>query len=110
MQVRGTAMYSLCFFVPVAHVDNVKRAVFLTGAGQVGNYDCCSWQTLGAGQFRPLSGSDPFIGNVGEIEVLEEYKVEMVCAEEFIQDAVNALRKIHPYEEPAFQVTRLELF
>ena len=110
MPVRLIVMYVICFFVPVTHVEDVILAVFLTGAGKVGNYDCCSWQSLGNGQFRPLSGSDPFIGSVGGIEVLKEYKVEMVCADEFIQDAINALRKTHPYEEPAFQVTRLEFF
>ncbi|MEH6542063.1 MAG: hypothetical protein V7748_18580, partial [Halopseudomonas sp.] len=53
-------MYKLCFFVPASHVEQVKQAVFAAGAGRLGNYDSCSWQVLGQGQFRPLSGSEPY--------------------------------------------------
>lgn len=107
-------MYKLVFFVPDTHLETVKAAVFAAGAGRIGNYDCCCWQMLGQGQFRPLPGSQPFIGQVPNaennnsmLEALPEYRVEMVCADEFIRAAVSALRLAHPYEEPAFDVWQL---
>ena len=67
-------MYKLSFFVPLPYAERVKSAVFLTGAGQVGSYDQCSWETVGSGQFRPLSGSDPFVGKTDELQKVEELK------------------------------------
>lgn len=95
-------VYKLVFFVPEGHVETVKAAVFATGAGRIGDYDSCCWQSLGQGQFRPLEGSQPFIGQTGEIERVDEYRVELVCADELIRPAIAALRAAHPYEEPAY--------
>lgn len=100
-------MHKLVFFVPVSHSEVVKQAVFGAGAGKIGDYDQCSWQTLGQGQFRPLPGSDPFIGSIGDCETVEEYRVEMVCADDKIKAAVLALKQAHPYEEPAYDVWQL---
>jgi hypothetical protein len=100
-------MYKLVFFVPESHLDLVKAAVFNAGAGRIGHYDQCCWQVLGQGQFRPFLGATPFIGVQDQLEVLPEYRVEMVCADELISAAVSALRSAHPYEEPAFDVLRL---
>lgn len=100
-------MYKLVFFVPESHLDLVKTAVFNTGAGRIGHYEQCCWQMLGQGQFRPLAGATPLIGAQDQLEVLPEYRVEMVCADELIVQAVSALRASHPYEEPAFDVWRL---
>lgn len=103
-------MFKLCFYVPVTHVEIVKQAIFAAGAGRIGEYDSCAWQVLGAGQFRPLAGSKPFIGTQGDVEVVPEYKVETVCEADVIAAVVAALKAAHPYEEPAYQVWRLELF
>ena len=103
-------MYKLAFFVPPSHVEQVKSALFAAGAGRVGAYDSCSWQVLGQGQFRPLDGSQPFIGQTGQIEQVEEWKVELVVADELIQQAVAALKHSHPYETPAYEVWKLESF
>lgn len=100
-------MIKLCFFVPKTHLEQVKNAVFDAGAGRIGDYDQCSWQTLGQGQFRPLAGSKPFLGKQGECETVDEYKVEMVVAEEHIQSVLKALKESHPYEEPAYELYRL---
>jgi len=101
-------MYKLCFYVPESHLEEVKKAVFATGAGRIGRYEHCCWQVAGTGQFRPLPGSQPFVGETGRLETLVEYRVEMVCADERITEAVAARRRAHPYEEPAFDVWRLE--
>ena len=100
-------MYKLAFFVPPSHVEQVKSAVFAAGAGRIGAYDCCAWQVLGQGQFRPLDGSQPFIGQTGQIEQVQEWKVEMVVADDLIQQAVAALKHSHPYETPAYEVWKL---
>ncbi|TWI58732.1 hypothetical protein IQ22_00444 [Pseudomonas duriflava] len=100
-------MYKLCFYVPDSHLDAVKTAVFEVGAGRIGNYDSCCWQVLGQGQFRPLQGSRPYLGQAGWVETVPEWKVEMVCDDTVIHDAVKALKKAHPYEVPAFDVWRL---
>ncbi|MCD5977114.1 MULTISPECIES: YqfO family protein [Pseudomonas syringae group] len=103
-------MYKLAFFVPPSHVEQVKSAVFAAGAGRIGAYDQCSWQVLGQGQFRPLDGSQPFIGQGGVVEQVQEWKVELVVADELIQPVVAALKQSHPYETPAYEVWRLEDF
>lgn len=86
----------------------VKQALFEAGAGKIGNYDSCCWQTLGTGQFRALEGSEPFLGQQGVVEQVEEYKLEMVCDDQFIKAVLTALRAAHPYEEPAFDLVKLE--
>lgn len=103
-------MYKLAFFVPASHVEVVKAAVFAAGGGRIGDYDHCAWQTLGQGQFRPLDGSQPFLGQAGQVEVVEEWKVELVVADELIAQAVAALKQSHPYETPAYDVWRLAEF
>ncbi len=103
-------MYQLCYYVPIDEAERVAAAVFQTGAGKIGDYDCCCWQTEGRGQFRPLEGSDPFLGKHGKLEKVAEFKVEMVCDAECIHAAVAALKKAHPYEEPAYHVVKLEDF
>ncbi|MFJ7007372.1 NGG1p interacting factor NIF3 [Pseudomonas putida] len=103
-------MYKLAFFVPASHVEVVKAAVFAAGGGRIGDYDHCAWQTLGQGQFRPLDGSQPYLGQAGQVEVVEEWKVELVVADDLIAQAVAALKQSHPYETPAYEVWRLAEF
>ena len=99
-------MFHISFYVPVNDAEKVKNAMFQAGAGKIGNYDSCSFEILGKGQFRPLSGSNPTIGSQGSIETVDELKVEMVCADHLIKDVVAALKKSHPYETPAYYVTK----
>ncbi|WP_322785810.1 NGG1p interacting factor NIF3 [Hydrogenovibrio halophilus] len=75
-------MYKLCFYVPKVYAETVKTAVFDAGGGQIGNYDRCSWQVDGSGQFRPLAGSQPFLGQADQVETTEETRVEMVVAKD----------------------------
>lgn len=103
-------MYKLCFYVPASHLEPVKQALFAAGAGRIGAYEQCCWQVAGLGQFRPLAGARPFIGAPDKLEQLEEFRVEMVVSDDCIQAVVATLRASHPYEEPAFDVTRIEPF
>ncbi len=100
-------MYKICFYVPESHLDCVKDALFSAGAGQIGQYDCCAWQSKGEGQFRALDGSKPFLGELNQLEKIVEYKVELVCAGQYIELAVQALKASHPFEVPAYDVIEI---
>jgi hypothetical protein len=100
-------MFKLCFYVPESHLETVKEALFAQGAGQFNAYDQCCWQVLGEGQFRPLPGSQPFLGEAGQLKKLAEYKVEMICKDDIIKPVIQTLLDSHPYEEPAYQVYKI---
>ena len=95
-------MIKLEFYVPVEDAETVKSALFAVGAGKIGNYDCCSWETPGNGQFRPGDGSNPFTGEINALKKTVEIKVEMVCDNKIIDKVVDALKNAHPYEMPAY--------
>ncbi|EGW53214.1 NGG1p interacting factor 3 protein, NIF3 [Candidatus Endoriftia persephone str. Guaymas] len=103
-------MYLLAFYVPESHLESLKQALFDKGAGRLAGYDRCAWETEGRGQFRPLAGSRPFIGETGRTEQLIEYKVEMICAEERIKAVIDELLRTHPYEQPAYHVIQMAGF
>jgi hypothetical protein len=103
-------MFKLHFFVPVDAKEAVKQALFEIGAGRYAHYDSCSFEVEGTGQFRPLEGADPYLGVVGEVERVREFKVEMICTDDLIEKAVATLKEVHPYEEVAYEVFRMEAF
>jgi hypothetical protein len=98
-------MLSLVVYIPESHLESVKEAMFKAGAGRLGKYDQCCWQTEGKGQFRPMEGADPHTGKVGKLETVKEWKVEMVCERDKLGAAIKALKSAHPYETAAFHVT-----
>lgn len=97
-------MFLLSFYVPETHLDQVKSALFKRGAGKIGNYQSCSWEVKGQGQFQPLEGSEPYIGESGKAETVIEFKVEMVCEAERTKKVVESLIRAHPYETPAYHL------
>lgn len=101
------SLFKITCFIPESHLTEVKQAMFSQGAGKIGDYDCCSWQVLGEGQFRPLAGSNPFLGEQDKIETVAEYRVEMVCEKQFVKQAVAAMIAAHPYEEPAYDILQV---
>ena len=100
-------MHKIVVFVPEQDCDKVKASMFEAGAGKIGNYDCCCFELKGTGQFRPLAGSNPYLGKFQQLEKVEEVRVEMVCDDEYIAPVIKAMRSSHPYEEPAFDVVAL---
>lgn len=98
-------MYHLSFYVPQTHAEKVKEKVFAAGAGTIGNYKNCSFEVEGTGQFEPLAGSSPFLGQTGNLEKVKELKVEMVCKKSCLKAVIAALKEAHPYETPAYYVT-----
>lgn len=97
-------LYKFCFYVPLEAAEKVKAAVFAAGAGRIGDYDSCCWQVAGQGQFRPLTGANPAVGEIQQLTFVEELKVEMVCDGNIVKKAVQAMMAAHPYEEPAYQL------
>jgi hypothetical protein len=91
-------------FVPRESLDTVRDALFAAGAGQIGDYERCSWYTAGTGTFRGGRGTKPSVGESGREERVSELRLETVFPEERHEDVIAALRAAHPYEEPAFDV------
>ena len=100
-------MLKLIYYVPESHLESTKLAIFEVGAGGIGNYEHCAWQVLGTGQFKPVKGANPFIGELDTLEQLPEWRVETIVLEEKAQAVVKALKASHPYEEPAFEFLQI---
>ena len=100
-------MYKLNFYVPESHIASVKDALFAKGAGRYKAYDQCCWQVRGEGQFRPLANSQPYLGQLNQLENVVEFKVEMICDDSAIKVIVQTLLNVHPYEAPAYEVYKI---
>ena len=94
----------LVVFVPREALDGVREALFEAGAGRIGEYTRCSWYTPGTGTFLAGDAADPAIGERGREERVAELRLETVYPEEAHDDVIAALRRAHPYEEPAYDV------
>ncbi len=97
-------MKKLVVTVPVGDADKVRQAIGEAGGGKVGNYSFCSFSVRGTGRFLPGEGAHPAIGEVGKPEEVEEERIEVNCADELVAGVVSAIRRAHPYEEPAIDV------
>lgn len=100
-------MLKLIYYVPESHLESTKQAIFFAGAGGIGNYEHCAWQVKGIGQFKPVKGADPYIGELGELEQVDEWRVETIVIEESAKTVAKALKASHPYEEPAFEFIQI---
>jgi hypothetical protein len=94
----------LVVFVPAEALDAVRDAVFAAGAGRIGEYERCSWYAEGTGTFFGGEGASPTLGERGREERVAELRLETVFPADRHDDVVAALRRAHPYEEPAFDV------
>ena len=102
-------LMKLAVFVPTMHAEELRTVLSKVGAGQIGLYDSCSFTTSGEGRFRALEGANPFLGEVGEIEVADEVKVEVVFPSSIKNKVLKAMLNAHPYEEPAYDLWALDL-
>lgn len=100
MAHTNTGWTAITVYVPEGYAGAVKEAAFAAGAGRIGNYDGCCWETAGTGQFRPLAGSQPFSGTVGAVAREPELKLEMLCPAAVVAAVLAAIRAAHPYETP----------
>lgn len=94
-------------FIPETHLSVLQRALQEVDAGHIGNYDCCLSYSRVTGCWRPLAGTAPYLGQAGEISREPELKVEVTCCTEQVDGTVEAVKKIHPYEEPVINVIPL---
>jgi len=96
--------YKIVVFVPVKNANALREALSNSGAGNIGNYDFCSFSVKGIGRFRPGKNTNPHIGSEGEIEEVEEERIETICPKDKVKEVIEAVKKVHPYEEPAIDV------
>ena len=93
--------------VPAENLEAVRDAVCKAGAGIIGNYSYCSSSTKCIGTFIPNDGANPYIGQQGKLETVEEEKLEVVCEVKKVKTVIAQLRAAHPYEEPAIDIVPL---
>jgi hypothetical protein len=103
----GGVNRKLVVFVPPEALDAVREALFAAGGGRIGGYERCSWYTEGTGTFFGGEGTAPSVGEAGREERVPELRLETVFPEELHEQVIGALRRAHPYEEPAFDVYEL---
>ncbi len=100
LEVTNTdTLYKLAVYVPTTHIDKVKNALADAGAGHIGNYSHCSFSSQGVGSFKPLDNSNPYIGSLGELELVEEVKIETIVPQRILGGVINSMINAHPYEE-----------
>lgn len=100
--VHQDKLCKLVVFVPVSHVEKVRKAISEAGAGHVGNYSHCTFATEGIGSFLPLAGTNPYIGKTGSLEFVPEYRLETIVPMQLKSQVINAMIAAHPYEEVAY--------
>lgn len=100
--------FKLVVFVPVKYLEPLRAAVCAAGAGRIGgHYDNCTFSASGTGTFRPLKGAKPFIGQPGKITRVKEIRLETIVPLAKLKKVVAAMKKAHPYEEPAYDLIPL---
>lgn len=104
---KKNLLNKIAVFCPLSHVEQVKKAMFDSGAGEIGNYDNCSFQSEGVGSFRPLEKSDPFKGKKGSLHQEKEVKIEVIVSNWKTNSIVSSMLNAHPYEEVAYDVVSL---
>jgi len=98
----------LVVFVPISHTDIVRQALGEAGAGKIGNYNFCSFSSVGMGRFLGNDKSNPTIGEAGKLEAVQEERIEVNVPREILKEVIEKLKMVHPYEEVAFDVYPLE--
>lgn len=95
-------------YVPLSDAESVRQALFSAGAGHIGLYDECSFNTEGTGTFRALKGANPHKGNIEERHTEDEIKIEVILPQYLERKVLSALKAHHPYEEVAYELISLD--
>jgi dinuclear metal center YbgI/SA1388 family protein len=103
-----TLLKKLVTYVPLEHFEKVRNALYEVGCGHIGNYDSCGFAIQGQGNFRPLEGATPFLGNVGNLETVDEVRLETLVVSGMESIAIETLKFAHPYEEVAYDLVPVE--
>ena len=94
-------------FLPETHIESLKNVLFESDAGHIGKYDRCLSYSKVISTWRPLEGTDPYIGTAGEMSEEEEMKIEVTVETERLQDIIPKIKTVHPYEEPVINIIPL---
>ncbi|HAJ33901.1 MAG TPA: Nif3-like dinuclear metal center hexameric protein [Candidatus Atribacteria bacterium] len=104
LQGSSEKVFKFAVYVPTQYADKVSQAIFKGGAGKIGKYTETSFNITGKGTFKPMVGTNPFIGEIGKREEVEETKIETIVPERYLKSVVQAMKNAHPYEEPAYDI------
>lgn len=104
LESMQTKYVKITIYVPASHGYSIRKALAKSGAGDIGNYDCCSFTVKGIGRFRAKKGSRPFVGRIGKIEKVAEERIETICPKKRLSKVLEAIKNAHPYEEPAIDI------
>ena len=108
LEAKENALVKLTAFVPTAQAEDVRKALFDAGCGNIGNNDSCSYNLEGEGTFRARKGANPYCGAIGELHTEREVRIETIIPAYKKAEAVKALLAAHPYEEPAYDIYPLQ--
>lgn len=100
--------HKLIVYVPIDYADKVREAIGQAGGGKLGKYSFCSFSVRGVGRFKPEERAKPHIGKAGKLEEVEEERIEVTCDGKVLKDVIAAIKRVHPYEEIAMDVWKLE--
>ncbi|RWZ60055.1 Nif3-like dinuclear metal center hexameric protein [Halobacillus fulvus] len=101
---RTDDLIKLAVFVPETHADSLRDAISQAGAGYIGNYSHCTYQVSGQGTFKPEEGTDPYLGEKGKLEFVDEKRVETIVPKSKLDQVLKAMKDHHPYEEVAYDL------
>ena len=101
-------LFKIVTFIPEDHLDKVREALFDAGAGEIGNYDKCSFSSNGTGTFRGGDEANPYVGEIGEFHFEKEVRFETIIPKHLKNNVIDALLKSHPYEEVAYDIYPLQ--
>lgn len=104
LPTQKDALIKVVVFVPKDYANSMKEALGDSGAGYIGNYSHCSFETAGTGAFKPLEGTNPFIGKTDEVEEVEELRIETIVEKKHLSEIIRVMKEVHPYEEVAYDL------
>ncbi len=104
LKPKSDDLQKLSFFVPLAQVEETRKAIFEAGAGQIGNYDSCSFNTTGYGTFRAGNLANPYVGELGQLHTEQEVRIETIFPKHLQAKVIRALLAAHPYQEVAYDI------
>ncbi len=102
--------YKLVVYVPVKNADDLREAIGRAGGGKIGNYTFCTFSSKGTDRFKPEEGTHPHIGKVGKFEAVEEERIEVTLDHQIVGNVIAAMKRVHPYEEVAYDLYPLEVW
>lgn len=104
LKPKKDLLRKLVTFCPEDKANEVREVLFNSGAGHIGNYDCCSFNTVGKGTFRAVEGSNPYVGEINKLHIENEVRIEVIFPTYHETRLVHDLKKAHPYEEVAYDI------